>query len=356
MLADREGVSLPSARLASPPVPSGCMSLLHSLVTDTNALSLPALFEHLARTGLIRRLLELAADEDLGQLHERDARGSHASTPTAYGGDLTSEVCIDPASRATARVVARKPGTIAGLAALPMLLDIFTTDVRASGDIADGSEVSHGQTLATLSGPLDELLTLERSLLNLVGRLSGVATQTKRYASAIPRDSRAKLYDTRKTTPGLRVLEKYAVRCGGGRSHRMGLFDAVLIKDNHIAGLSPAELPGYVSSASHRARELAKGTLQFVMCEVDTLEQLDTLLTLPPGSLDIVLLDNMSVEQLCEAAKRRDARAPKLELEASGGVTLDTIAAIATTGVDRISVGALTHSAVQLDVALDIDE
>jgi nicotinate-nucleotide pyrophosphorylase (carboxylating) len=321
-------------------------------VPDPNALSLPALFEHLASTGLIRRLLELAADEDLGRLCERDAKGSHA--PEAYAGDLTSEVCIDPSTRATAHVVARKPGTIAGLAALPLLLDIFTTDVHARDLIVDGTQASQGQVLATLSGPLDELLTLERTLLNLVGRLSGVATQTRRHANAIPRGARAKLYDTRKTTPGLRVLEKYAVRCGGGHSHRMGLFDAVLIKDNHIAGLSPGELPAYVSAASARARELAKGTLQFVMCEVDSLEQLDALLNLPPNTLDIVLLDNMAVHQLREAARRRDVRAPKLELEASGGVTLDTLPDIATTGVDRISVGALTHSAVQLDIALDM--
>jgi nicotinate-nucleotide pyrophosphorylase (carboxylating) len=205
---------------------------------------------------------------------------------------------------------------------------------------------------------MDELLTLERTMLNLVGRLSGVATQTARYVHAMRSANgeapRAKLYDTRKTTPGLRVLEKYAVRCGDGHSHRMGLFDAVLIKDNHVAGLSPAELPAYVRQASERARELAGGTLQFVMCEVDELEQLDALLTLPRGVLDIVLLDNMGVERLREAARRRDQMAPWLELEASGGVTIETIGAIATTGVDRISVGALTHSAVQLDVAMDM--
>jgi len=271
-----------------------------------------------------------------------------------YAGDLTSEVCVDPAARTTANVIARKPGTIAGLAALPMLLDILTTDVRTTNVIADGAEVQQGMILATLAGPLDEVLTLERTLLNLVGRLSGIATQTRRYAREIPPDVRARLYDTRKTTPGLRVLEKYAVRCGGGHSHRMGLFDAVLIKDNHIAGLALADLPAYVQVASQRAREISNGTLQFVMCEVDTLEQLDVLLTLPKGVLDIVLLDNMNPGQLREAAHRRDQRASHLELEASGGVTLDSIAAIASSGVDRISVGALTHSVVQLDIALDI--
>jgi nicotinate-nucleotide pyrophosphorylase (carboxylating) len=164
------------------------------------------------------------------------------------------------------------------------------------------------------------------------------------------------LYDTRKTTPGLRVLEKYAVRCGGGFCHRIGLFDAVLIKDNHLAGVSIAELPTFVARAAERAKGIAPRNTSFVECEVDSLEQLSALLTLPTGTLDIVLLDNMSVGQLKKACAMRDRANPKLELEASGGVNLKSIPAIASTGVDRISVGALTHSAVQLDIGLDIHE
>ena len=164
---------------------------------------------------------------------------------------------------------------------------------------------------------------------------------------------RARLYDTRKTTPGLRVLEKYAVRCGGGFCHRIGLFDAVLIKDNHIAGVSVTELPRAIQRAATLAR--VKSHPAFVEVEVDTLEQYEALLTLPPGTVDIILLDNMSCELMSHAAKRRDEVNPGLELEASGGITLETIGPVSRTGVDRISVGGLTHSAVVLDVAMDVE-
>jgi nicotinate-nucleotide pyrophosphorylase (carboxylating) len=308
--------------------------------SDINALSPPELFDHFAATGLVRRVLELAADEDLG--------------PETL--DITTEVCVAPDRRARAVVASRSAGVVAGLAAVPMLLQTFATGVRAKVSVRDGSAIRAGSILAELSGPLDEILAVERTLLNLVGRLSGVATQTKRYRDAMGPRSRAKLFDTRKTTPGLRVLEKYAVRCGGGLCHRIGLFDAVLIKDNHLSGVSAAELPGFVARAAHRARSLASGKVSFVECEVDSLEQLGALLTLPKGTLDVVLLDNMTPTQLTKACALRDKANPDLELEASGGVNLRTIASVARTGVDRISVGALTHSATQLDIGLDIRE
>lgn len=304
-------------------------------VRDLNSLPLPALYEALASGGLVRRLLDLAYDEDLGS-----------------AGDVTSRACIASDRAGRARIVARKPGVVAGLALMADVKVRFAPACECVARAHDGVPVDAGTTLAEVRGPLREMLGLERTMLNLVGRLSGIATLTALYAAAIPAGSRAHLYDTRKTTPGLRVLEKYAVRCGGGRCHRMGLHDAVLIKDNHLAGIGVGDLASYVRSAAERARR--ESDLGFVEVEVDSLSQLDALLELPRGVVDIVLLDNMSVAELRDAAQRRDARAPWLELEASGGVTLATLPAIASTGVDRISVGALTHQAVSLDVAMDV--
>jgi nicotinate-nucleotide pyrophosphorylase (carboxylating) len=192
------------------------------------------------------------------------------------------------------------------------------------------------------------LLTGERTALNFLQRLSGVATLTRRYVDAA--GSRAKILDTRKTTPGWRVLEKYAVRCGGGHNHRMGLFDGILIKDNHLAALGRE--PGAITKAVSAARAEAGGGLP-VEIEVDRLEQLEEALACRP---EIILLDNMSDEQMREAVARRAAVAPGVQLEASGGITLERIPAIAATGVDRISVGALTHSAPALDIALDYQD
>jgi nicotinate-nucleotide pyrophosphorylase (carboxylating) len=203
------------------------------------------------------------------------------------------------------------------------------------------------------------VLTAERLLLNFLGRLSGIATLTRRYVEAVV-GTRARIYDTRKTTPGWRRLEKYAVRCGGGWNHRSGLFDAVLIKDNHLAvrSASPGGAAGYTPAeavararryAGDRAGEAGCGEL-IVEVEVDTLEQLAEVL---PAGPDLVLLDNMSLDQLRQAVAYRDAVHAAIELEASGGVGLENVRALAETGVDRISVGALTHSAPSLDVALD---
>jgi nicotinate-nucleotide pyrophosphorylase (carboxylating) len=302
---------------------------------DTNRLPLPELYRRLAAGGLVQRLLELARDEDLGQ-----------------GGDVTTRACVPQGRRGRATLAARGGGVVAGLEAIEDLARVFAPGVRADLRVRDGDDLRGGEVLAVLGGPMCELLALERTMLNLVSRLCGVATLTRRYARAIPQGSRARLYDTRKTTPGLRVLEKYAVRCGGGFCHRMGLFDAVLIKDNHLAGVGAGELAEFVGRAANQARQ-APG-VNFVEVEVDTLEQLAALLTLPRGAVDVVLLDNMDAPTLRRAAEMRDARLPGLELEASGGVTLATIGEIAGTGVDRISVGAITHQAVSLDLGLDV--
>ncbi len=323
-----------------------------AIIDRFNSLSLPELYATFERTGLIRRVLELARDEDLGQ--EDASTPSSGRVNRAGSGDITSDCCIDPAKNAVGHVVARSGGVIAGLAAVPELVRIFAPACVVEIVHPDGSNVPPMTTIATVRGPLDEMLSLERTLLNLVGRLSGIATRTANFAKAIEQGSRSRLYDTRKTTPGLRVLEKYAVRCGGGFCHRIGLFDAVLIKDNHISGVSAQALPEFVHKAAAKARA-GTPSPSFIQVEADTLEQFEALLALEPGVIDIVLLDNMTCEQMTHASKRRDAVNPVLQLEASGGVNIDTITPISRTGVDRISVGGLTHSATVLDVAMDVE-
>jgi nicotinate-nucleotide pyrophosphorylase (carboxylating) len=272
--------------------------------------------------------------------------------------DWTTVCLVTSGVTAEAAVVARRDGVVAGLHAAVVALGEMDATAELTPDVEDGARIEAGQRLALVRGPARTLLTAERTLLNLIGRLSGVATLTRQYVDAV-QGKKAHVYDTRKTTPGWRRLEKYAVRCGGGRNHRTGLFDAILIKDNHLAlatadGNAMAMTP---RAAVRRAREFAQalasgpqGRQLIVEVEVDTLEQLEDVLGERP---DIVLLDNMPPEVLRQAVATRDARGMGVELEASGGVTLQNIAAIAACGVDRISVGALTHSAVSLDVGLD---
>ena len=288
-----------------------------------------------------RRLVRLAVYEDLDAAH-----------------DWTTVSLVPDGALAAAEVAARKPGVVAGLEAARVALDEMDLAAQWQPLVADGANVESGSKLAVVQGGARELLTSERIVLNLIGRLSGIATLTRQYVEAI-QGTKARIYDTRKTTPGLRRLEKYAVHCGGGRNHRTGLYDAILIKDNHLAlgrqretgsGFSPAEA---VKIARQFARESIGGEVgeqMFVEVEVDTLEQLRQVLDAQP---DIVLLDNMPPDVLREAVAIRDAAGSKAELEASGGVNLQTVRAIAESGVDRISVGALTHSAVALDVGLD---
>jgi nicotinate-nucleotide pyrophosphorylase (carboxylating) len=242
-----------------------------------------------------------------------------------------------------------------GIKAAKVALDEMDIKAEWKPAVDDGQSVDAGVCVAEIAGSVRDLLTSERLLLNLIGRLSGIATLTRQYVAAV-RGTKARIYDTRKTTPGWRRLEKYAVRCGGGRNHRTGLFDAVLVKDNHLAlaGCSPAEAVRLVRQFLHEMiPDGPQADRMIVEIEVDMLGQLDNVMPLGP---DIVLLDNMSVDQLREAVARRDASNPSVELEASGGINLETVRAIAETGVDRISVGALTHSAVNLDVGLDWEE
>jgi len=293
----------------------------------------------------LRRIARLAVLEDLDR-----------------GQDWTTVSLVPEEATAAANVVARQAGVIAGLAAIAIIFDEMEIEAECHLKVQDGDAVAAGTVVATVSGSARDLLTSERIVLNLVGRLTGIATLTRRYVEAAGQGAR--IYDTRKTTPGWRRLEKYAVHCGGGHNHRTGLYDAILIKDNHLAlGREQGGAGGFTPGGAVRktkeflAQQIggepprgAPDANMIVEVEVDSLEQLRAVL---PEGPDIILLDNMTPDQLREAVAIRTAAASNAEFEASGGITLQTIPAVAATGIERISVGALTHSAVSLDVALD---
>lgn len=267
-------------------------------------------------------------------------------------GDITSLSLIPDDMPGKAAIVARGKGVVAGLVFAQDLLQTIDKRLVWESMVEDGAIVEKGDRLGIVSGPTLAMLTAERLLLNLVGRLCGVATLTRQYVDAIA-GTGAHIYDTRKTTLGWRRLEKYAVRCGGGRNHRAGLYDAILIKDNHLAfgGISDFG-PG---EAVRRARKYlekryAGKELPILEIEVDSLEQLAQVL---PENPDVVLLDNMSPEMMRQAIEMRNATGATCEFEASGGINLDTARAKAESGVERVSVGALTHSAKTFDVGLD---
>jgi nicotinate-nucleotide pyrophosphorylase (carboxylating) len=257
-------------------------------------------------------------------------------------GDITSIATIPEKTPARAILIARQAGVIAGLPLAVATFQKLSADIDIQAHIRDGANVAAGQHVLTISGPARAVLSGERTALNFVGRLSGVATLTSGYVRHAA-GTNLRICCTRKTTPGLRALEKYAVRCGGGFNHRFGLDDAILIKDNHIA------VAGGVTAVLQRARAHT-GHLVRIEIEVDTLAQLREVLD--TGLADVVLLDNMDIADLTEAVKLAKGR---VVLEASGGVTQASIAAIAATGVDYVSSGALTHSAPNFDVALDIE-
>ena len=255
-------------------------------------------------------------------------------------GDITTDSIIPADAVATAHLAARKDGRVAGLDVALAAFRTLDPALEVRVEHGDGRDVPPGGTIATVTGRARALLTAERTALNILGRLSGIATATRALVREVG-GTRARIVCTRKTTPGLRVLEKHAVRLGGGFNHRFGLDDAVLIKDNHIA------VAGGIRPAVERVRANI-GHMVKVEVEVDTLEQLEELLTLP---VDVVLLDNMGPDTLRRAVAMVDGR---MVTEASGNVTLSTVRAIAESGVDMISVGWLTHSAPNLDIGLDV--
>jgi nicotinate-nucleotide pyrophosphorylase (carboxylating) len=257
------------------------------------------------------------------------------------GGDVTTEAIFPIDARARAVLAARRGGVVAGGSIAMLAFRILDPSTRCTIDVADGEHVPAGGAIAHVDGSARTLLTAERVAINIVGRLSGIATATRDMVDAIG-PSRARVADTRKTTPGLRALEKYAVRCGGGVNHRFGLDDGVVIKDNHLA------LAGSIREAVAKVRAHICHMMK-VEVEVDSLDQLREALETP---IDVVLLDNMSLETLAKAVELVDGR---VLTEASGGVTRENIAAIARTGVDVISTGWMTHSAPALDVGLDVE-
>jgi nicotinate-nucleotide pyrophosphorylase (carboxylating) len=273
-----------------------------------------------ARTELLDRVVQAALAEDVGT------------------GDVTTDATVDESATGTAVLVARAPGVVAGLDAAEAVFRALDPDAQFERLAEDGDVLAGPGPVARVSGSLRAILTGERTALNLLGRLSGIATSTRRYVDAVAGTGVA-ILDTRKTTPGLRGLEKAAVAAAGGRNHRFGLDDGVLVKDNHLAA------SGSVRAAVERVRE---ATDLPVEVECDTLEQLEEALA---AGADAVLLDNMGLDELRRAVALADGRA---RLEASGGVTLDSVRAIAETGVDEISIGALTHSAPALDVSLEL--
>ncbi len=289
-----------------------------------------------------RQIVRLAVREDL----EREQ-------------DWTTLALVDKDRLGSADIVARQAGIVAGMPALATAIDEMSAQLTIAPEVQDGQSIAAGAHLARVEGKVRDLLTCERILLNVLGRMMGVATAAAEFVQCVA-GTGAAIYDTRKTTPGWRRLEKYAVRCGGAHNHRTGLFDAVLIKDNHLAQFAAAIAAAPAETAARAVRR----TRQFlrdhagdrplagliVEVEVDSLAQLASVL---PELPDIVLLDNFSLDELRQGVALRNRTAPEVELEASGGVTLQTVRAIAETGVERISAGALTHSVRSLDVALD---
>ncbi len=273
---------------------------------------------------VIDRLVRIALEEDLS------------------GGDVTTEACIDDEARATAHAVARRAQVACGARVAERVFALVDASVEFHPGPNDGARVDDKTTLWSVRGRARSILMAERVALNFVQRMAGVATLTRRYVDALPEGSKTRITDTRKTTPGLRALERFAVRTGGGKNHRDNLGSAVLIKDNHIAA------SGGIAEAIARARGRAPHTSK-IECEVDTLQGLEIAIA---AGADIVMLDNMSNEDIARAV---GIAAGRVFLEASGGITLERIPALAQTGVDAISVGALTHSAAAMDIGLDFE-
>ncbi len=280
-----------------------------------------------------RPLIKMAIEEDLGQ------------------GDLTSELFYKDNTIAKAHIISREEIVVCGMSVVEEIIKHYDPKLKLKIHIDDGRRAHIGGRIATIEGPACSMLSAERVILNFIQRLSGIATTTQKYVWAI-QGTRTKIYDTRKTLPGWRILEKYAVRCGGGHNHRLGLYDGILIKDNHLAQLGRNFYPKLVKII-REARKL-KG-VKFVAVEVDHVDdQLNYVLKIP--GVDIILLDNMGQWQLKHAVDMRNEMCSKDNrplLEASGNITLNNVSAIARCGIDRIAVGAITHSATAVDIGLD---
>lgn len=297
----------------------------------------------------IRDLILLAMREDL-------SGGGASPTPQ---DDVTSRLLIDEDTVGVGTLVQREVGIVCGLPIVAMICRCYDERLRVEQipglhlDVIEGQlSEARATPLLRIRGPLRSLLSAERVILNFLQHLSGVATLTHRFVRRVE-GTRAKIYDTRKTLPGFRLLDKYAVRAGGGHNHRMALNDGLLLKDNHLAQVGVKELGQYLGGIVARSR--AEAPKRFIEVEVDNLEQFREVLKV--DGIDMILLDNMDCPSMQSAVELRDAsgRRGKVELEASGGITLETVRSVARTGVDRIAVGAITHSAPALDIGLDVE-
>ena len=289
----------------------------------------------------IRELIQLARREDLGPRND----------------DVTSRLLVAEDAVGVGTLLQKSVGIVCGLPIVEHVCRAYDERLRVELIPGFHMELIEGRfsdanvtPLLRIRGPVRSLLSAERVVLNFLQRMSGVATLTNRFVKRTD-GTRAKIYDTRKTVPGWRVLDKYAVRGGGGYNHRIGLYDGLLVKDNHVAAMPLRELSGFLSSIVQRSR--AEEPRRLVEAEVDTLEQLGEVLKV--DGIDVILLDNMDCPRMQSAVEMRDRSNKKVELEASGGVTIETVRSIALTGVDRIAVGAITHSAPAMDIGLDIE-
>lgn len=288
----------------------------------------------------LRQLIHLAKEEDL------------------RGDDVTSRLLVPEDAIGVGTLVQRQVGVTCGLPIVEMICKVYDERLRVEQIPGFHIEVIEGRfsdlkrlPLLRIRGPVQSLLSAERVILNFLQHMSGVATLTNRFVRRVE-GTAAKIYDTRKTLPGHRLLDKYAVRCGGGYNHRIGLFDGLLVKDNHIANVPLRQLSAHLSQIVQRSRNEAPGRL--VEVEVDTLEQFREVLKV--DGIDVILLDNMDCPGMSRAVELRNESGRKVELEASGGITLETVRSVAECGVDRIAVGAITHSAPALDIGLDIED
>jgi len=289
----------------------------------------------------LRDLIEFSKREDLG------------------ADDVTSRLMVPEGKLGVGSLVQKEVGIVCGLPIVEMICRTYDERLRVEMIPGFHMEIIEGRfsdarttPLVRIRGPMRSLLSAERLILNFLQRMSGVATQTQRFVRRIA-DTGARIYDTRKTVPGFRLLDKYAVRCGGGYNHRIGLFDGLLVKDNHVAVVPPKELTNYLAEVV--GRSLAEDPSRLIEIEVDTLEQLKEVVNVE--GVGVILLDNMDCPKMEQAVHLRDRAGKKgqVELEASGGVTLETVRSIASTGVERIAVGAITHSAPALDISLEVE-
>lgn len=273
-----------------------------------------------------QKLVSLGLEEDFGER-----------------GDVTSANFVDAEELGTIRIVCRQRGVLSGMPIAPLVIQQIDERIQCEQILEDASPLEPGSVIAILQGPARSMLMAERTILNFLTHLSGIASRTREFVEAVAGTSAA-ILDTRKTLPGYRRLQKYAVRCGGGQNHRMGLYDAVMLKDNHLAAITDRDPADVVQELKRKYDQIP------VIVEVDRLDQLSQVFQWKP---DVVLLDNMPPEVMRAAVELRNQSAPQVQLEASGGVNLETVSAIAATGVDRISIGSLTHSSPACDIGFD---